>query len=39
MNTGNLSVVAFLQEEGSRKVLQSAYVKVGSGTTTSSAGR
>jgi hypothetical protein len=35
MNTANLSVVAFLQEEQSKKVLQSAYVKVGSGTTTS----
>ena len=39
MNTANLSVVAFLQEEPSKKVLQSAYVKVGSGTTTSSASR
>ena len=35
MNTSNLSVVAFLQEEQSKKVLQSAYVKLGSGTTTS----
>ena len=35
MNTANLSVVAFLQEEPSKKVLQSAYVKVGGGTTTS----
>ncbi len=35
MNTANLSVVAFLQEEQSKKVLQSAYLKVGSGTTTS----
>lgn len=35
VNTSKLSVVAFLQEEPSKKVLQSAYVKVGSGTTTS----
>ena len=35
MNLANLSVVAFLQEAKSRKVLQSAYVKVGAGTTTS----
>jgi hypothetical protein len=39
VNTANLSVVAFLQEEPSKKVLQSAYVKIGSGTTTSSASR
>ena len=39
VNTANLSVVAFLQEEPTKKVLQSAYVKVGSGTTTSSASR
>lgn len=35
MQTSSLSVVAFLQEEQSKKVLQSAYVKLGSGTTTS----
>ena len=35
MNNAKLSVVAFLQEEPSKKVLQSAYVKVGSETTTS----
>jgi tetratricopeptide (TPR) repeat protein len=35
MDTARLSVVAFLQEEPSKKVLQSAYVKIGSGTTTS----
>jgi tetratricopeptide (TPR) repeat protein len=39
VNTAHLSVVAFLQEEPTKKVLQSAYVKVGSGTTTSSASR
>jgi hypothetical protein len=39
VNTAKLSVVAFLQEEPSKKVLQSAYVKVGSGATTSAASR
>jgi len=39
MDTSRLSVVAFLQEDDSRKVLQSAYVKLGSGTSTSAAVR
>jgi hypothetical protein len=38
MNTGNLAVVAFLQDEKSRKVLQSSYVRLGS-SATNSAGR
>jgi tetratricopeptide (TPR) repeat protein len=38
MNPGNLSVVAFLQDEKSKKVLQSTYVRIGGGTTTT-AGR
>jgi hypothetical protein len=39
MDTARLSIVAFLQEEPSKKLLQSAYVKIGSGTTTSVASR
>jgi hypothetical protein len=34
MNPGNLSVVAFLQEEKSKKVLQTTYVRLAGGTTT-----
>jgi tetratricopeptide (TPR) repeat protein len=39
MNINNLSVVVFLQEEQSKKILQSTYVKLGSGSTTSNGGR
>jgi tetratricopeptide (TPR) repeat protein len=35
---GNLSIVAFLQDEKSKKVLQSTYVRLGSGTSTASRG-
>ena len=38
MNAGNLSVVAFLQEEKSKKILQTAYVRLASSSTTA-AGR
>lgn len=38
IDPGTLSIVAFLQEEKSKKVLQSTYVRLASGTTTS-AGR
>ena len=38
MNSGNLSVVAFLQDEKTKKILQSAYVRLGSPSTTT-AGR
>lgn len=38
MNPGNLSVVAFLQDEKTKKILQSAYVRLGSPSTTT-AGR
>ncbi len=39
IDTAKLSVVAFLQDEDSKKVLQSAYVKIGSGTSTNLASR
>jgi tetratricopeptide (TPR) repeat protein len=39
MDTAKLSVVAFLQDEDSKKVLQSAYVKIGGGTSTNLASR
>ena len=39
MDTAKLSVVAFLQDEDSKKVLQSAYVKIGGGPSTSLASR
>ncbi len=35
INPGNLSIVAFLQEEKSKKVVQSAYVRLASPTTSS----
>jgi tetratricopeptide (TPR) repeat protein len=38
MNPGNLSVVAFLQDEKSKKILQSTYVRLGTPSTTT-AGR
>jgi hypothetical protein len=38
MNSGNLSVVAFLQDEKSKKILQSTYVRLGTPSTTT-AGR
>lgn len=38
MNSGNLSVVAFLQDEKSKKILQSTYVRLGTSSTTT-AGR
>lgn len=34
MNPGNLSVVAFLQEEKTKKVLQTTYVRLAGGSTT-----
>jgi tetratricopeptide (TPR) repeat protein len=34
MNPANLSVVAFLQDEKSRKILQSAYLRLGTAATT-----
>jgi tetratricopeptide (TPR) repeat protein len=39
MDTSKLSVVAFLQDEDSKKVLQSAYVKIGGGSSTNLASR
>ncbi len=39
MDTSKQSVVAFLQDEDSKKVLQSAYVKIGGGTSTNLASR
>lgn len=33
MNAGNLSVVAFLQDEKTKKILQTAYVRLSSSTT------